>query len=145
MSNTDISKFNKDLGWRLKAVRLVYNEGIKLSVEQFAHLIDITPEKLQNYETGRSAIPPIVLVSLYNRGINPVFLLTGGGDPFASNNVGENLQNNILLKNINYDSAIKNFITKEKNKEELLIGSTNTKEHSLIPSIIKASAGKIEK
>jgi hypothetical protein len=137
MNNTEFTELNKNIGIRLKAVRQIYNEGIRLTVEQFAHLLDITTDKLLNYESGRSALPINVLLELYNRGIDPIFLLTGSGDIFANNNIGIAMKKNILNKNVNYDAAVKEIITKATQKD------TKDKQHTILPSVIKASAGEI--
>ena len=112
MSYKDTNELPYTMGKRLKTARLIYNEGIKLSAEQFAHLLDITTDKLQNYETGRSTIPQTLMYELYYRGINPIYILTGEEDIFANNNVGNALRQKILNKNINYNDVIKKLETK---------------------------------
>jgi len=136
MSNTENLELNKNIGNRIKAIRHIYNEGIRLTVEQFAHLLDINTEKLLNYESGRSALPISVLLELYNRGINPIFILTGNGEIFANNNVGRSLKKSILNKNINFDDTVNDILARTSEKENKL---------KLIASpIIKVSAGKIK-
>ena len=104
-----LTKLNRDIGIRLKSVRHIYNEGTYLTVRQFANLLDITPEKLLNYESGRSALPINVLIKLYNRGINPIFLLVGEEDVFV-NNAGKSLKEKILNRNIDYNLIIKDML-----------------------------------
>ena len=123
---------NKQIGNRLKAARSIYNEGIRLTVEQFAHLLDITSEQLLNYETGRSTLPINVLVELYNRGINPVFILAGKDDVLANNDVGNELRKKINMKNMDYNRII----------NDALISIPTSSTLSL--QTIKASAGKIK-
>ena len=104
----DATELNKEIGIRLKSVRHIYNEGSYLTVRQFANLLYITPEKLLNYESGRSALPINVLIELYNRGINPIFLLVGEEDVFA-NNAGKSLKEKIMNRNIDYNLIVKNM------------------------------------
>jgi len=108
MSNIEL---NKDIGIRLKSVRLICNEGTYFTVKQFAHLLNITTERLLNYESGRSELPINVLIELYNRGINPIFLLTGEGEVFTKNDIGKSLKDKILNKNIDYKLAIENTLS----------------------------------
>ena len=123
---------NKQIGNRLKAVRSIYNEGIRFTVEQFAHLLDITNEQLLNYEAGRSALPINVLIELYNRGINPVFILAGEEDIFANNYVGNELRKKINSKNMDYNRIINEALKSTPSSSTLLLQT------------IKATAGKIK-
>jgi len=123
---------NKQIGNRLKAVRSIYNEGIRFTVEQFAHLLDVTNEQLLNYEAGRSALPINVLIELHNRGINPVFILTGEEDILANNNTGNELRKKINSKNMDYNRVVKDALM------SIPISST------LSLQTIKASAGRIK-
>lgn len=133
MSNNEIAELNKTIGIRLKAIRKIYNEGIHLSVEQFAHLLDISTDKLLNYESGRSALPINLLIELHNRGINPMFILLGSGDMFAKNSVGQALKKSILDKKIDYETVINEAINVQKTKQT----------HTIQP-VIKAVAGEIK-
>lgn len=65
--------------------------GIKLSATQLAAILDSSNDKISNYERGISAVPNQILVGLYHAGINPVYLLTGEGDIYASNPEGRRL------------------------------------------------------
>jgi transcriptional regulator with XRE-family HTH domain len=125
----DIS--NKQIGNRIKAVRSIYNEGIRLTVEQFSHLLDISNEQLLNYENGRSALPINILIELYNRGINPIFILTGEADVLAGNKAGNELRKKLHLKNIDYNAIINDAL--------MSVPADST----LSLQTIKVSAGKI--
>lgn len=87
-----MENINRNIGKRLRIVRHIFNEGTKLSAEQFAHLLDITRDKLINYEIGRAAMPVALLYNLYKRGINPVYIISGDGSVFANNAEGNRLQ-----------------------------------------------------
>ncbi|MDR0927798.1 MAG: helix-turn-helix domain-containing protein [Ignavibacteria bacterium] len=126
----DNNDLNSLIGLRVKAFRCVFNEGMKLTSEQFSHLLDITREQLGNYENGRSNLPVSVLLKLYKRGANPVYIISGEGDLFANNKVGIDLRNRILQKEVNYMESV-TLITKEPMKADIKM----TK--------IKAAAGKI--
>jgi transcriptional regulator with XRE-family HTH domain len=76
---------NKEIGHRLREIRHIANEGDKLSARQFAHLLGETTDKILNYENGRAAVTPQLLVNLYRRGFSPVYLLTGEGGMLAGN------------------------------------------------------------
>lgn len=83
-----MSEYDKKVGERLQSIRSIFNEGAKLSARQFAYLLNTTRDRIANYETGRSSIPVSVLYSLYIRGINPVYLISGEGSLFAENEAG---------------------------------------------------------
>ena len=85
----------RDAGNRLREVRHIFNEGDKLSAKQFAYLLDETQDRILNYENGRAAISLQLLVNLYYRGINPVYILTGDGEIFAENDAGKALKSKI--------------------------------------------------
>ena len=82
----------RDIGKRLREIRNIANEGTKLSARQFAYLLDETPDKILNYENGRAAISIKLLINLYYRGFNPVYILTGEGSVFADNDAGLDLK-----------------------------------------------------
>ncbi len=73
---------------RLRKIRNISNEGTKLSARQFAFLLGETTDKVLNYENGRAAVPVQLLINLYRRGFNPVYILTGEGSMFADNEQG---------------------------------------------------------
>ena len=112
MDKADIIELNKNIGNRLKAVRHIYNEGMCLSVKQFAYLLDISTEKLLNYEKGRTALPIDVLLKLYNRGINPMFLITGENTIFTDTDAGQLLEKKIINKNPNYKLTMQEVLSK---------------------------------
>ncbi len=87
----------KNAGNRLREVRHIFNEGDKLSAKQFAYLLDETQDKILNYENGRAAISLQLLVNLYYRGVNPVYILTGEGEIFADNEAGKSLKSKIKI------------------------------------------------
>lgn len=80
---------NSEIGERLRFIRGIFNEGSKLSASQFAHILNETVHKILNYENGRASISPELLISLYRRGVNPIFILTGEGTIFAPNEEGQ--------------------------------------------------------
>lgn len=86
---------NIEIGERLRRIRHLANEGGKLSAKQFAYLLDETADKILNYESGRAAISISLLIKLYRRGFNPIYLLTGEGSCFADNEQGLILQNKV--------------------------------------------------
>lgn len=113
-------KYNaKEIGTRLRQVRDVFNDGAKLSAEQFAFLLDETGDRIRNYELGRANIPIRLLQTLYTKGINPTFIVVGKGDIFADNEEGNRLKENI-----------------RKNSQKGKIENSNY--------IIKVAAGNIE-
>ena len=79
-----MENLNKEIGQRLREIRNIANEGGNLSARQFAHLLGETTDKILNYENGRAAVTPQLLISLYRRGFSPVWLLTGDGEIMAS-------------------------------------------------------------
>ncbi|MCX7880412.1 MAG: helix-turn-helix domain-containing protein [Ignavibacteria bacterium] len=86
-----MENLNREIGERLRFIRSIFNEGSKLSANQFAHILNETLHKILNYETGRAQVPPSLLISLYRKGINPIFILTGEGSIFAPNTAGTEL------------------------------------------------------
>lgn len=77
-----------EIGDRIKQARQIINEGHKLSLVQLAEMLGETRDRLFNYENGRSAVPNHILVNLYQRGINPIYILTGEQEIFATNASG---------------------------------------------------------
>jgi hypothetical protein len=90
-----MENLNKNIGKRLKEVRMLFNEGDWLSGDQFGHLLGVSGDKIRNYESGRSAVPVRLLAELYRRGINPVFLIAGEGSVFADNEEGRRMAHRI--------------------------------------------------
>jgi len=84
-----MQEIDSKIGERLRFIRSIFNEGGKLSANQFAHILNETVHKILNYENGRASVPPELLITLYHRGINPIFILTGEGSIFAPNEEGE--------------------------------------------------------
>jgi len=58
-------------------------------------LLNETTDKILNYENGRAAVSVQLLINLYNRGFNPVYILTGEGSKFADNDAGITLMNKL--------------------------------------------------
>lgn len=82
-------------GERLKQIRKIFNEGYKLTINQFAQLVGETKDRMANYESGRSSLPNHLLINLYKRGVNPVYILTGEGSIFADTPAGKELKKKI--------------------------------------------------
>lgn len=93
-----MDEINSEIGKRLKQTRLIFNEGSKLSSEQFAYLLGETGDKIRNFELGRSAVPVRLLYNLYLRGINPIFIISGEGSMFADNPAGREFRQKIESK-----------------------------------------------
>ncbi len=93
-----MENLNKEIGERLRFVRSIFNEGGKLSANQFAHLVGETVHRILNYENGRASVPISLLITLYRRGINPIFILTGEGSIFAPNQEGKELSIRLARK-----------------------------------------------
>ncbi len=94
------------MGKRLREVREIFNEGGKVSTTQFAYVLSETRDRISNYENGRSAIPVKLLYELYNRGINPTYIITGDGEIFANNEAGNIFKEKIRTR-ISYQSQQK--------------------------------------
>jgi transcriptional regulator with XRE-family HTH domain len=67
----------KNIGRRLKEIRLFVFDGMTINV--FAEMLSEKPANISNYEQGKANIPNRVLVELYHKGINPIYILTGEG------------------------------------------------------------------
>ena len=93
-----MDEYNKKAGQRLKKIRKIFNEGSKLSAKQFGFLLGMNRDKIANYESGRSSIPVSLIYSLYIRGINPIFLISGEGSVFADNQAGREFKERIERK-----------------------------------------------
>lgn len=100
-----MENLNKEIGERIRFIRSIFNEGGKLSATQFAHLLGETMHKILNYELGRAQVPPSFLVTLYKRGINPTYILTGEGSIFAPNIAGRELSQKLapILRQMNIE------------------------------------------
>ncbi|GAB1370729.1 hypothetical protein MASR1M45_07910 [Candidatus Kapaibacterium sp.] len=93
-----MDKYYEDVGKRLRQIRHIFNEGGKLSADQFAYLLGESRDRITNYELGRAAVPLRLLHELYLRGISPVFLISGEGPLFADNFNGKNFRTKIRIK-----------------------------------------------
>lgn len=132
-----MENFNKEIGKRLRKVREIMNEGGKLSAEQFAYLLGETRDKIANYESGRASLPVRVLYELYNRGINPQFLLSGEGSIFADNDIGKAFEKKINERNI----KIKKYSINDVVIEDVNVNSNEITTNYRIENV---AAGKIE-
>jgi predicted metalloprotease len=127
-------ELNIQIGKRLRQVRLMFNEGEKLSTMQFAYLLGESTERIYNYEFGRAGVPVRVLLELYNRGINPIYIISGEGDIFAPNKEGVTLKEKISKRKANL----------LVNKNEVKKINLNPKELDFHTKVIKVAAGKIK-
>ncbi len=73
-----MDNLKKNIGRRLKEVRLFVFDG--MTVSHFAEILHEKSANISNYEQGKANIPNRVLVELYYRGINPIYILTGEGE-----------------------------------------------------------------
>jgi L-fucose mutarotase/ribose pyranase (RbsD/FucU family) len=112
------------IGKRLKLIRNIINEGGKLSVEQFAFVLQESGDKMRNYELGRAALPNRVLQTLHLRGFNITFLVTGEGDVFNNSNAGIKIKKIVNSKGINltelWESIYSEINVDEFKKAEVL-------------------------
>jgi hypothetical protein len=90
--------YNQILGRRLKDIRMIINEGGKLSSDQFGYLLGETRDNIANYETGRAGVPVRLLHELYKRGINPIYIISGEGSIFADNEAGSKFKAKLEFK-----------------------------------------------
>ena len=89
----------KEVGQRLREVRDIFYEGNKLSARLFANTLGETKDNIVNYENGKANIPNRLLIALYYKGFNPIYILTGEGSIFADNERGRELFKIIEKKN----------------------------------------------
>ncbi len=89
-----------EIGKRLQEVRNIYNNGYKAGIEQFAAELGENKFNISNYENGKANVPPRILVALYEKGFNPVYVLTGSGDIYADNENGRLRRNNTASDDI---------------------------------------------
>ncbi|MFA6569844.1 MAG: hypothetical protein WCT77_01260 [Bacteroidota bacterium] len=98
-----MDSLQKEIGKRLKEIRKIYLDGTSVSARQLAENIGETKDNIANYENGKANVPNRVMIALYNKGFNPVYILTGENSMFADNTAGKAL----------------NAIIKEKNKSNV--------------------------
>lgn len=72
------------IGQRLKAVRINHIAERKLSINEFANLVGENQFNISNYESGKANVPNRLLIKLYEKGINPTWILTGEEDVFSA-------------------------------------------------------------
>ncbi len=129
-----MNNLNKEIGSRLRLIRSIFNEGGKLSAEQFAYLLNQNTDKILNYELGRAAIPLELLISLYERGYNPVYILTGKEGIFCNNSEGKKRKKEMEQRGINIQKIFSQNVVSLNNLED----ST-----AKLP-VISVAAGKIK-
>ena len=78
-----------EIGNRLKEIRTNYFSKHKLSVADFAEEMAESKFNIANYERGIANIPNRLLVALYEKGFNPIYILSGEGNIFAENQAGK--------------------------------------------------------
>lgn len=130
-----MATYSEQVGERLKKIRFIFNEGGKLSADQFAFLLGETRDKIANYELGRAGLPIRVMYELYKRGISPVYLISGEGSIFAENTEGNNFRNRISDK-------IKSNWKFSQQSLDILLPSLDA---DIDISMIKLAAGKVDK
>lgn len=129
-----MNKLKSEIGARLRLIRSIFNEGGKLSAEQFAYLLNQNTDKILNYELGRASIPLELLINLYERGYNPIFILTGKESIFANNSEGKKRKRELEARGIDVQNLIlQNIVSIDK------LDESNTK----FP-VIGVAAGKIK-
>lgn len=92
---------SKLIGKRIKLIRNIINEGGKLSVEQFAFVLQESGDKMRNYELGRAAVPNRVLQALHTRGFNITFIVAGEGDVFNNSPAGQRFKKVVQSRDVN--------------------------------------------
>jgi transcriptional regulator with XRE-family HTH domain len=127
-----MDEYNSIVGKRLQEIRKSFNEGTKLSVSQFAHLLGTTRDKITNYENGRSALPVSILYALYIRGISPVYIISGDGHIYADNTAGNLLKERIESK-------------KSESNLRKDIFRLDDERYRVSRDVYKSAAGKIKK
>jgi len=103
-----MGELQKKIGERLREIRQIFLEGDKVSTRQFANALAEKKDSITNYEMGKAGIPNRLLLKLYERGFNPVYVLTGEGSMFADNDKGRLLKDKIHAKN-SKNSSVNNI------------------------------------
>jgi hypothetical protein len=93
-----MGELQKKIGDRLREIRQIFLEGDKVSTRQFANALGEKKDNITNYEMGKAGIPNRLLLKLWERGFNPVYVLTGEGSMFADNDKGKYLKEKIYSK-----------------------------------------------
>jgi hypothetical protein len=91
-----MEKIQNEISNRLKEVRTRHYETFKLSTAQFSKELEESEFNLQNYESGKASIPNRLLIALYYKGINPIYILTGEGDVYTDTPQGIARRNRVL-------------------------------------------------
>jgi len=103
-----MGELQKKIGERLREIRQIFLEGDKVSTRQFANALGEKKDSITNYEMGKAGIPNRLLQKLYERGFNPIYVVTGEGSIFADNDRGKTIKDKIHAKNSN-NSNIQNI------------------------------------
>lgn len=146
-------KLAKEMGNRLRFIRNIFHEGTRLSSNQFAHLFNESLHKILSYEQGRSSMPVSLIYQLYQRGVNPIFLITGEGSIFAPNKAGEELfeklkdkvPNSVLLEYEIPHSALEPPLSKGKSISQSEFYDTDLDELLQRAQLYAAAAGDLMK
>lgn len=101
-----MEEINKAIGKRLQDVRRIYNNGYRCSAEQLAAEIGESVANIRNYECGKAGIPNRVLLALYHKGINPIYLLSGEGEVHAPNAAGAALGSRTIENKLNNAQSV---------------------------------------
>lgn len=101
-----MEEINRVIGKRLQDVRRIYNNGFRCSVEQLASEIGESASNIRNYECGKAGIPNRVLLALYHKGINPIYIISGEGKIFAPNEAGSALEAKTIDNKMNNAQAV---------------------------------------
>ena len=136
-----MNNLNKEIGMRLKTIRTIFNEGKKLSASQFGYLVEESEDNIRNYEQGRAGVPVRLLYNLYQRGINPVFIIAGEGNRFAINEAGR-----LFKEKIESRSTVVRQSTVAGNVEIISSAVQHEQQYKkeILTPIYKVAAGKIE-
>ena len=103
-----------EIGNRLRKIRELYLIGIKISIAQFAELVGEPKHNIAAYESGKANIPNRLFVALYERGINPVYILTGEGSVYSQNEAGKSLRNSLKDRIAAENKAISSQISDDE-------------------------------
>jgi hypothetical protein len=66
-------------------------------------------DSITNYEMGKAGIPNRLLVKLYDRGFNPVYIISGEGSLFADNDKGKALKEKLESRKNSNGTSVQNI------------------------------------
>lgn len=133
--------FALESGKRLRNIREIFNEGGKLSAEQFGFAVNESSDKIINYELGRTAIPIKLLYEIYKRGFNPNYIISGMGSLFLENENGQRIRKII-------EDKLQNSVLTTSDRAKLTACLENGEEFTKICDLLssyKVAAGRIKK